>query len=99
MAGQTWDSSYVVHLLSEERMATYVTAADGKLDNGFELYAWNIQLATALKGATAMMEVVVRNAIDHALTSWHHGIHPGGDWFNDTLKLDEVLAAKPAFLK
>lgn len=82
MAGKTWNSSYVMHLLSEERMATYVTAADGDFDNAFELYAWNIQLATALQGATAMVEVVVRNAIDHALTSWHHVIRPGGDWFN-----------------
>lgn len=48
MAGQTWDSSYVVHLLSEERMATYVTAADGNLDNGFELYSWLIPKNVAL---------------------------------------------------
>ncbi len=80
MAG--WDSGHVVHLLSEERMATYVTAADGDLDKAFELYAWNIQFATALQGATAMVEVVARNAIDHALTSWYNGKHPGGDWFN-----------------
>ena len=82
MSTAGWDSGHVVHLLSEERMATYVTAADGDLDKAFELYAWNIQLATALQGATAMVEVVARNAIDHALTSWYNGKHPGGDWFN-----------------
>lgn len=55
MAGRAWDGSHVVHLLSEERMATYIKAADGDLDNAFELYAWNIQLATALQGATARL--------------------------------------------
>ncbi len=71
MAGMTWDSSHVVHLLSEERMATYISAADGDLDNAFALYAWNIELAAALQGATAMVEVVTRNAIDSALTAWY----------------------------
>ena len=82
MTDKTWDSSHVVHLLSEERMATYISAADGDLDNAFALYAWNIELTAALQGATAMVEVVARNAIDHALTSWHQGKQPGGDWFN-----------------
>ena len=98
MAGRAWDGSHVVHLLSEERMATYITAADGDLDNAFELYAWNIQLATALQGATAMVEVVARNAIDHALTAWHQGKHPGGDWFNlpvfDERTRNDIAAAR-----
>lgn len=34
-------------------------------------YAWNIELAAALQGATAMVEVVTCNAIDQAFTSWY----------------------------
>ncbi|WP_227469317.1 hypothetical protein [Actinomyces sp. HMSC065F12] len=82
MTGVAWDSVHMVYLLSEERMSTYITATDGDLDSAFELYAWNIELAAALQSATAMVEVVARNAIDHVLTSWSHVKYSSSDWFN-----------------
>lgn len=91
MAGRDWDRSRVLHLLSERRMETYIAAADGDLDNAFALYAWNIDLATALQGATAMVEVVVRNIIDRTLTAWMSGKRRG-DWF-DLGILDEHAKA------
>lgn len=91
MADKTWDRGHVVHLLSERRMETYIAAADGDLDNAFELYVWNIELAAALQGATAMVEVVVRNAIDRTLTAWTIGKRRG-DWF-DLGMLDEHAKA------
>lgn len=81
MTGVAWDSVHMVYLLSEERMSTYIAATDGDLDSAFELYAWNIELAAALQSATAMVEVVARNAIEHVLTSWSHVKYSGSDWF------------------
>ncbi|XCB28917.1 hypothetical protein RQN30_06375 [Arcanobacterium hippocoleae] len=52
-------------------MSTYIVAADGDLDDAFTLYAWNIELAAVLQGVMAMVEVVTRNTIDRALTSWY----------------------------
>lgn len=80
-ANRAWDCRHVLHLLSERRMDTYINAVDGDLDDAFALYAWNIELAAALQGATAMVEVVVRNSIDCTLTAWMSGKRRG-DWFN-----------------
>lgn len=84
---RSWDATHVVHLLSERRMKTYITAADADLDNAFELYAWNIELAAALQGTIAMVEVMVRNSIDRTLLAWVSRKRCG-DWF-DLAMLDE----------
>ncbi|WP_308806391.1 hypothetical protein [Actinotignum urinale] len=101
MAG--WDSGHVVHLLSEKRMATYVTAADGDLDKAFELVARLLGNMTFVRNRAAHLKPMFRRDVERdvaearALMAW---IDPQAlAWFNDTLKLDEVLAAKPAFLK
>lgn len=91
MSMASWDGAHMVRLLSERRMETYIAAADGDLDNAFELYSWNIELAAALQGATAMVEVVARNSIDRTLTAWMGG-KGRGDWF-DLEILDERAKA------
>lgn len=77
-----WDPQAMLHLLSKQRMATYLDAMDGNIETAFVLYNRNIQLATALQGMTAMVEVVARNAIDRALTEWNAKISPHTDWFD-----------------
>lgn len=80
--GHTWDTEVMLQLLSEERMGTYLTAANGNLDDAFALYNRNIEIAAALQGMTAMVEVVTRNAIDQALTEWNKRKQPDTDWFD-----------------
>ncbi|EPD26651.1 hypothetical protein ACXITP_02555 [Actinotignum sanguinis] len=60
----TWDRAVMLHLLSEERMGTYLIATNGNVDDAFGLYERNIRIASALQRVTAMVEVVVRNAMD-----------------------------------
>lgn len=87
----TWNKNRMVHVLSVRRMETYINAAKGDLHDAFELYSWNIQLASALQGATAMVEVVVRNSIDRILTDWVKE-EPCEDWFDGNV-LDERAKA------
>ena len=80
--GTQWDPARLVYLLSEERMSTYISAAGGNLSRAFELYEWNLELSAGLQAATAKVEVIVRNAIDHALTDWYQAEKLGEDWLN-----------------
>ena len=77
-----WSRTAVLYLLSEKRMSTYLNVAHGELDDAFTAYAWNIRLAGALLSATGMVEVVVRNSIDHTLTAWMEQKCLRGDWFD-----------------
>lgn len=77
-----WDRDVMASLVSEKRLSTYLVATDGVLETAFELYAWNIRLAGAILNATAMVEVVVRNSIDHTLTAWNDSRNRCEDWFD-----------------
>lgn len=77
-----WDPDIIVGLLSRERMNTYLQATGGNLDEAFVLYQKNLRLAAGLQMATALVEVVVRNAIDSALVEWNNRLNPGTDWFD-----------------
>lgn len=77
-----WNPEVMLSLLSPDRMATYLTSAEGDLDAAFTLYNRNIRIAMALQGMTAMVEAVVRNAIDRVLTDWNDVQRPGTDWFD-----------------
>lgn len=84
-------------LLSAERLGSYLTASDGELEQAFALYEWNIEAAAAALSLTAMVEVVVRNALDSQMTSWAAG-RPTADWLA-TAPLDgrgraDILKAK-----
>ena len=81
-AGRTWNPHTVVNLLSRERMDTYLQASNGDLNQAFAFYRKNMQIAGTLQMATAMVEVVVRNAIDRALVKWNKGKNPHTDWFD-----------------
>lgn len=82
---RTWNPETVISLLSHERMDTYLRASDGNLDEAFALYKRNMHMAGLLQMVTAMVEVVVRNAIDGALVKWSTQINPHADWFDSPL--------------
>lgn len=57
-------------LLSAERLGSYLKASGGDWDLTFALYEWNIEASAAALSLAAMVEVVVRNALDARLTDW-----------------------------
>lgn len=71
--------------LSPPRISTYLYALNTRppsLDRALELYVWNAQLGAALLNPIAACEVVIRNAIDEALTAaygvswpWNNGFY------------------------
>jgi hypothetical protein len=58
----------------------------GNLPQELDLYKWNIALSGALFEAIALVEVVVRNEIDHNLRQWAQSRR--ADWM-DIAPLDE----------
>lgn len=71
--------------LSPPRVSTYLLALRDRppcLDRALELYVWNGQLSAALMTPISVCEVVIRNAVDDALTAlhgpnwpWDHGFY------------------------
>lgn len=71
----TWDEEHIRDCLTNERLRSYLSAADGDLADA------------ALLGVSAIVEVVVRNAIDRELRSWSFVKHGTITWF-DHIRLD-----------
>ncbi|MGL4745261.1 MAG: hypothetical protein ACRCXL_12850 [Dermatophilaceae bacterium] len=70
-------------LLSAERLSSYEAAVGGGIDHAIDLYEWNLRAAGAVMVTTGMVEVVVRNSLDLALTSWAAAArHRGRDWLD-----------------
>ena len=67
------NTSHSVRLaLSPPRVSTYLLALKDRppsLDRAIELYVWNGQLGAALLTPISVCEVVIRNAVDDALTA------------------------------
>lgn len=62
------DYEALARLLSAERLGSYLTWSGGVLPAAFGLYEWNMAASAAIMHTTGMVEVVVRNAMDRALT-------------------------------
>ena len=56
-------------LLTEERLGSYFQAAQGDRMAAFALYEWNIEASAAAVSLSAMVEVVLRNALDRQLAA------------------------------
>lgn len=68
-------------LLSAERLGSYVAAVGGDLEEAFALYEWNIEASAAALSLTAMVEVVVCNALDAQMRQWARS-RGGSDWLS-----------------
>lgn len=64
------DYEKLQELLSTERLGSYLAASDGDLERAFALYEWNIEASAAAVSLAAMVEVLVRNALDRQMTAW-----------------------------
>jgi hypothetical protein len=74
-------------LITEDRLSSYVTAAGGDLRRALALYDWNTRASAAVLATSAMVEVIVRNALDVRLQRWADQRRGGGDWL-DAAPLD-----------
>ncbi len=73
------DYEQLLGLLTAERLGSYWEAAQGDLEAAFALYEWNIDVSAAALSLTAMVEVLLRNALDREMRAWaaKRGVH---DW-------------------
>lgn len=56
--------------LTRERLSSYLAASGGHLDQALQLYEWNSLMSGALHEDIGRVEVVLRNALDQALTAY-----------------------------
>jgi hypothetical protein len=63
--------------LSAERLTTYISLANGDLEEAMCLYLWNVELSESLQLPIHVLEVAVRNII-HKRLSRSYGV----DWYN-----------------
>lgn len=82
-----WDYAVIRDHITVSRLGSYLAANDGRLADAFALYEWNIEAAAAVMSTAAMVEVLVRNAFDGALTDWAQR-RSAQDWF-DVVRLDD----------
>jgi hypothetical protein len=61
----------VSRYLSTPRLASYLAETDGDAELVLALYHWNLQLAAAFQEVLAVVEVVIRNAMDEQLRQWN----------------------------
>lgn len=73
--GRTWQPETIRDLLTTDRLRSYLASCDQDLSQALELYEWNLTASAAIMQTAAMVEVVVRNALDVQLVAWASGRH------------------------
>ena len=72
-AGSTshaWWPETIRDLLTADRLRSYLRSCDQDLDRALALYEWNLTASAAVIQTAAIVEVVVRNALDAQLLAW-----------------------------
>jgi len=91
------DYQHLLELLTAERLGSYLAAAEGDIDAAFALYEWNIEVAAAALSLTAMVEVVLRNALDKEMRTWAES-RDKSDWLTaaplDTQGRSDIAKAR-----
>lgn len=73
-------------LLTMARLRSYLDATRGDLTAALRLYDWNTVVSAAVLATVAMVEVLVRNAMDAQLTRWAD--HRGEDSWLEIVPLE-----------
>jgi hypothetical protein len=68
-AGLGWQPETIRDLLTPDRLRSYLASCGQDLDRALTLYEWNLTASSAVMQTTAMVEVIVRNALDARLVS------------------------------
>lgn len=84
--------------LSVERLASYRAASGGDLAAAMALYEWNAEVSAALGATLGHLEVLLRNAMHEALTTWSTTRFGEPRWYLDpgqvlTYRATEDIAA------
>ena len=74
------DKDALVPLVTHERLNSYLMDMGGDLDAAFALYEWNVHVGGAVSETTALVEVLLRNALDGCLVEWARADRRGRDW-------------------
>lgn len=82
MSDPSCSSETLRHLLTKERLTSYLDACDKDLDAAVTLYEWNMELSGAVMMVTAITEVIVRNALDTEMKRWCVDTHGTESWFD-----------------
>jgi hypothetical protein len=86
--------------LSAERLARYQLATGGDPEKALRLYEWNAQVGAAFLEILGHLEIVLRNALDRQLQTWHDAQGLPGRWYDDPLgvfdphRREDVSAAR-----
>ena len=67
---RAWQPETIRDLLTVDRLSSYLASCEQDLDRALELYEWNLTASAAVMQTAAMVEVVVRNALDDQLVAW-----------------------------
>jgi hypothetical protein len=73
--------------LTPQRLGSYLEDRDQDLDRAFALYEWNIEASASILALTAMVEVIVRNAMNTELDRWVRDRGANQPWY-DVAQLD-----------
>lgn len=82
--------------LSTPRFSRYREAAGGDADAGLELYVWCARISSAAYELIAHVEVVMRNAIDTALSEHYRDLDRGIPWLLSEPPLDAETSRRVA---
>lgn len=74
-------STTVAKHLSEARLAPYLRHTDGDLENALELYKWSTRMSMSMFELISHLEVMLRNAMDAALSNEFRDDDCGIPWF------------------
>lgn len=66
----TPDPEVIADRLTRERLRSYLAATSGDIADALALYDWNTAIAGALHEDIGRVEIITRNALDHALTDY-----------------------------
>ncbi len=84
--GRDWQPETIRDLLTADRLRSYLDSCGQDLERALVLYEWNLTASSAVLQTTAMVEVIVRNALDTQLVTW--ASRRGAASWLDVLPLD-----------
>lgn len=70
---RSWNPEVIRDLLTTDRLRSYLASCNQDLDRALQLYEWKLAASAAIMQTAAMLEVVVRNALDSQLVAWAAG--------------------------
>ncbi|QNQ90996.1 hypothetical protein GP475_10405 [Corynebacterium poyangense] len=76
-----YSSTAVARHLSNARLAPYLQHTDDELDKALELYVWSTRMSMSMFELISHLEIMLRNAIDTALSKTFRDEDCGIPWF------------------